>query len=122
MAKGTILVADDSPAELHQVVDSLKREGYTVVTATDGEQALAMASATNPNLIILDIIMPKKNGYQVLRQLRATPSTKQIKVLLVSSKNQESDRFWGLKQGADAYIGKPFQDEELIRTVGELTN
>lgn len=122
MTNKTILVADDSPAELHQVVESLEREGYTVVTATDGEQALAVASATNPNLIILDIIMPKKNGYQVLRQLRTTTSTKQMKVMLISSKNQESDRFWGLKQGADAYIGKPFQDDELLRTVHELTN
>ncbi|GAC1446416.1 MAG: response regulator [Pyrinomonadaceae bacterium] len=122
MTKKTILVADDSPAELRLVVDSLEREGYTVITAIDGEQALAVASASNPSLVILDIIMPKKNGYQVLRQLRTTPATKQMKVMLISSKNHESDRFWGLKQGADAYIGKPFQDDELLRAVGELTS
>ena len=90
-----------------------------MTTAVDGEDALAKVAAEQPPLIVLDIIMPKMNGYQVLRHLKGAPETRDIKVILVSSKNQESDRFWGLKQGADDYIAKPYPEEALLAAVSE---
>lgn len=119
-AKGKILVVDDSPTDLRLVTTPLQKSGYEVVTASDGEEALEKASREHPGLIVLDIVMPKKNGFQVCRQLKTTPATKDIKILLLSSKSQDSDRFWGLKQGADGYLTKPFNDEDLLASVGQL--
>jgi DNA-binding response OmpR family regulator len=113
----TILAVDDSPTELKLLTALLQSKGYRVVTAVDGEEALAKAVSERPNLIVLDIILPKKNGFQVCRQLKTTPETQGIKIVLLSSKSQDSDRFWGLKQGADAYVTKPFADEELLKAV-----
>ena len=120
MANQTILIADDSPTELRMVVTALQNKGYQIVTAADGEEAIEKVTSQLPRLAILDIIMPKKNGFQVLRHIRSTPETKEMKILLLSSKNQESDKFWGLKQGADAYMTKPFEDAELVQTVAKL--
>ena len=112
MVSKRVLVVDDSPTDLQMLSTLLKKQGYDVVTAVDGE-----ASATHPPVVVLDIILPKKNGFQVCRQLKTTPDTRDIRVILVSSKNQESDKFWGLKQGADEYIAKPYRDEELLAAV-----
>jgi len=120
MANQTILVADDSPTELRMVVYALQNKGYQIVTASDGEEAIEKADSEHPRLAILDIIMPKKNGFQVLRHIRSTPENKEMKVILLSSKNQESDKFWGLKQGADEYMTKPFEDADLLEMVAKL--
>jgi twitching motility two-component system response regulator PilH len=120
MANEKILVVDDSPTELTMMAIPLKNRGYRVTTAVDGEQALEQVSRERPDLIVLDIILPKKNGFQVCRQLKTTPDTKEIKILMLTSKNQESDRFWGLKQGADVYMTKPFEEEELLANVARL--
>src|SRR5262245_20207309 len=120
MANQTILIADDSPTELRMVVTALQNKGYQIVTAGDGEEAIEKATSALPRLAILDIIMPKKNGFQVLRHIRTTPETKEMKVLLLCSKNQESDKFWGLKQGADAYMTKPFENDALVEAVSKL--
>src|SRR4051812_46606608 len=104
--KKQVLVVDDSATNRHVVTTLLRKEGYDVTTAVDGEDALQKVAAERPPLIVLDIILPKVNGYQVLRQLKSAPETRDIKIILVSSKDQESDRFWGLKQGADDYIAK----------------
>jgi twitching motility two-component system response regulator PilH len=120
MSQTTILVADDSPTDLRLVTATLQRHGYTVVTAVDGEEALEKAVSEMPAVIVLDVVMPKKNGYQVCRQLKTTPATKDIKVLLLTSKSQESDRFWGMKQGADGYLVKPYTEDELLANVAEL--
>jgi twitching motility two-component system response regulator PilH len=117
MVKRHVLVVDDSPTDRQLLTTLLQRQGYEVTTAVDGEDALEKATAEHPPLIVLDIILPKMNGYQVLRQLKTAPETRNIKVILVSSKNQESDRFWGLKQGADDYIAKPYPDEALLTAV-----
>ena len=101
MSKGKILVVDDSPTDLKLVSTPLKNHGYEVVTAVDGEDALSKVSRENPQVIVLDVILPKKNGFQVCRQIKTAPDTKDIKILLLTSKSQDSDRFWGLKQGAD---------------------
>jgi twitching motility two-component system response regulator PilH len=120
MSKETILVVDDSPTDLRLVSGPLNAEGYKVITAVDGEEALSKAATELPRLIVLDVVLPKKNGFQVCRQLKTSPATKDIKILLLTSKSQDSDRFWGLKQGADAYMTKPFGDEELLTNVAGL--
>jgi DNA-binding response OmpR family regulator len=120
MPSDTILVVDDSPTEQKIVVSALAAGGYRVITANDGEEALEKASKEQPRLIVLDVVMPKKNGYQVCRQLKTTAATQGIKVLMLTSKNQESDKFWGMKQGADAYLTKPFVGAELLANVTRL--
>lgn len=120
MVGKTILVVDDSPTERRLMISALEGQGYDIVTANDGEEALEMATSVNPNIILLDIILPKKNGFQVCRQLKTSPATKHIKIILISSKTQDSDRFWGLKQGADEYINKPFENSELLASVTRL--
>jgi twitching motility two-component system response regulator PilH len=116
----TILVVEDSPTERRLVGAALRREGYRVVTAGDGEEALARTAAESPDLVLLDIILPKMNGYQVCRALKGSARTQDIKILMLSSKAQESDRFWGLKQGADDYLTKPFVEAELLEAVRAL--
>ncbi len=101
MANESILVVDDSPTEMSMVMGALQGKGFHVSTAVDGEEALEKAIREHPTLIVLDIILPKKNGFQVCRQLKTTPETKDIKIIMLSSKSQDSDRFWGLKHGAD---------------------
>jgi twitching motility two-component system response regulator PilH len=120
MANETILVVDDSPTDLRLIALALRRRGYRILTAADGEEALEKAVREQPRLVVLDVVLPRKNGFQVCRELKMTPATSSIRVLLLSSKNQESDRFWGLKQGADAYVTKPFDDEELLADVAML--
>ena len=120
MPAKTILVVDDSPTALKITSDTLAEEGFRVLSASDGEEALEIATRLHPDLIVLDIILPKKNGFQVCRQLKTESATSDIKILMLSSKNQASDRFWGQKQGADAYITKPFDDEELLAAIESL--
>src|SRR4051794_14375684 len=98
MEPARILVVDDSPTDLRLAVGALQRRGYHVVTAGDGEEALSKALDERPDLVVLDVVLPKKNGFQVCRQLKTAPDTQYIKVLLLTSKSQDSDRYWGLKQ------------------------
>lgn len=112
-----LLVVDDSPTGRKVVSESLRSKGYEVIAAEDGEQALDLAFRRQPDLVVLDIVLPKKNGFQVCRHLKAEPHTKHIKVVLLSSKILASDRQWGMKQGADAYITKPFEMPDLLSTV-----
>jgi twitching motility two-component system response regulator PilH len=117
MMRGHVLVVDDSPTGRQAASNLLQRSGYQVSTAVDGEDALEQIAAARPPVVVLDIVLPKMNGYQVLRQLKSSDTTRGIKVILVSSKSQESDRFWGLKQGADDYIAKPYLDDTLLAAV-----
>jgi twitching motility two-component system response regulator PilH len=120
MPNDTILVVDDSPTEQKMVAAALMSKGYRVITAADGDEAIEKASKEMPRLIVLDIVMPKKNGFQVCRQLKTTAATQNIKILLLSSKNQDSDRFWGMKQGADGYLTKPYVDADLVANIAKL--
>ncbi|MEN8172842.1 MAG: response regulator [Chloroflexota bacterium] len=117
MAIKTILVVDDSPTDLRLLSTPLLEKDYRIITASDGEEALEKVSSERPDLVLLDIILPKKNGFQVCRQIKTAPETKDIPVILISSKSQDSDRFWGLKQGADEYMTKPFEDDDLMANV-----
>lgn len=120
MMNTTILVAEDSNTQRQMITKLLKNERYSVTTAKDGRDALAKVPQVNPDLIVLDIIMPEMNGYEVCRHLKGDSKTKQIPVIFCSSKDTEIDRYWGLKQGADAYIVKPFQPQDLLETVKQL--
>ncbi|MEM7118460.1 MAG: response regulator [Chloroflexota bacterium] len=115
-----ILVVEDSPTHRNLITMPLNRKGYRVSTVDNGEDALVLASQEKPDLIVLDVILPKKNGFQVCRQLKMSPMTKDIKVLMLTSKDQSSDRFWGLRQGADDYMTKPFKEAELVAAVSRL--
>jgi len=112
-----ILVVDDSPSELLLLLSALDGRGYEITTAADGEQAVRQAVEQHPDLIVLDVVLPKKNGFQVCRQLKQGQATRGIKIILVTSKTQDSDRFWGMKQGADEYITKPFEPQQLVASV-----
>ena len=120
MGKKIILVVDDSPTDLKLMTAPLQEMGYQVFTAVDGEEALEMAAKEHPDLIVLDIILPKKNGFQVCRQLKTAPDTEDIKILMLTSKTQDSDRFWGLEQGADEYMTKPFDDDQYLAIIAKL--
>ena len=120
MPSEAILVVDDSPTEQKLVVSALQAKGYKVITAADGDEALLVAAKEQPRLIVLDVVMPKKNGFQVCRALKTATETKSIKVLLLTSKALESDKFWGMKQGADAYLTKPFKSDELYTQIHQL--
>ena len=112
-----ILIVEDSPSEMKLIKSLLDGRGFDIVTAEDGEQAIAQCNHHHPDLVLLDVILPKKNGFQVCRHIKTDPETMSTKVIIVSSKDQEADRFWGLKQGADDYITKPFLPEFLLSSV-----
>ena len=120
MTNSKILIVEDSPTYLRKIADFLQGSGYEIITAIDGEEALEKAVRENPKLIVLDVILPKKNGFQVCRQLKTSPATQDIKILMMTSKSQDSDRFWGLKQGADEYLTKPFTEDILLANVTRL--
>ncbi len=120
MSKAKILVADDSPTHLKLTSQPLIEQGYEIVTASDGEEAIEKAESEKPALAVLDVVMPKLNGFKVCRKIKTSPELKGIKVILCTSKNQESDKFWGEKQGADAYVVKPFEEKELLDNVARL--
>lgn len=114
-----ILVVEDSPTELTLIKQALQTKNYNISYASDGEEAIAKATKDIPDLILLDVVLPKKNGFQVCRQLKTTAQTKDVKIILLTSKNQESDKFWGMKQGADEYLTKPFKSDELLKTIAK---
>ena len=116
-----VLVVEDSIPQREMITELLRGNGLQVAAATDGVEALAQIQAgEHPDLVVLDIVMPRMNGYEVCRRLKADPITQHVPIILCSSKGEEFDRYWGMKQGADAYIAKPFQPTELIGTVKQL--
>jgi twitching motility two-component system response regulator PilH len=115
MAK--VMVVDDAYSELKLMESILKSAGHEVVSLIDGDALEDKLSTERPDVLLLDIVMPKRNGYEILRALRKDARTKTTPVVLVSSKNQESDRAWGKRQGADEYLGKPFTSDQLLTMV-----
>ncbi|MCC6537853.1 MAG: response regulator [Bryobacterales bacterium] len=118
MRNKTILLVDDSPTEMKVMQTALQGKGFNLLMATDGEDALHKVLHQKPDVVLLDVVLPKKNGFQVCRQLKTAPETKATKVILVTSKSQDTDRFWGLKQGADEYLTKPINADELLAAIG----
>jgi DNA-binding response OmpR family regulator len=115
-----VLVADDDPDILQLIAFRLERAGYEVVQATDGEQALQLATELHPDLAVLDVTMPKLTGYDVTRRIRADDATRQMRVILLTARVQETDVALGFASGADDYLKKPFSPEELRARVQAL--
>ncbi len=120
MAKGKILVVDDEIYIVHILDFSLGMEGYEVLTALDGEQALEKARAEHPDLVVLDIMMPKLDGYETCKMLKADPKTKDIPVILLSAKGRNVDQKVGFEVGADDYITKPFSPRKLVERINTI--
>jgi twitching motility two-component system response regulator PilH len=116
----TVLVVEDSNTQRELISDLLKGTGLEVVIAVDGQDAIEQLDKITPDVVVLDIVMPRMNGYEVCRRIKSDPKTSKIPVVMCSSKGEEFDRYWGIRQGADAYIAKPFQPTELIGTVKQL--
>ena len=115
-----ILIADDSPTEVYVLKKMLEKHNHQVIIAEDGEQAIELTHNKRPNLILMDVVMPKLNGFQATRRLSKDPATQAIPVIIVSSKNQETDKLWGLRQGAKGYLGKPATEDQLITEINKL--
>ena len=115
-----VLCADDDEDILSLVSLRLRRAGFAVATATDGEEAVEIARAQRPALAVLDVMMPKRTGYEVLAELRHDDALREMKVILLSARVQEGDVARGLEAGADAYLAKPFKAQELVTKVEEL--
>ena len=114
---GKVMVVDDAYSELQVMESILKSAGHEVITYLDAEQLEEKIALQRPDVVLLDVVMPKRNGFDVLRGLRRDERIKTTRVVVVSSKNQESDRLWGLRQGADEYLPKPFTPEQLLTAV-----
>ena len=120
MAKGKILVVDDEIYIVHILDFSLGMEGYEVITALDGEQAIEKAHAEKPDLIVLDIMMPKLDGYETCKALKGDPTTRDIPVILLSAKGRNVDQKIGFEVGADDYITKPFSPRKLVERINAI--
>jgi DNA-binding response OmpR family regulator len=116
----TILIVDDEPNIVLSVEFLLKREGFEVRTAADGQAAIEMLAASRPDLMILDVMMPRKNGFEVCKEVRADPALSDMPIILLSAKGREVEIAKGLSLGADAYITKPFSTHELVARVKEM--
>ncbi len=112
-----VLIVDDSPTEQHVLARALEKSGFETLVASDGAEAIALAEAKHPDVILMDIVMPGMNGYQATRQLAQNPATAAIPIVIVTTKKEEVDRIWGLRQGAVSYLSKPVRDAELIAAV-----
>ena len=112
-----ILVVDDSPTERLALQELLAREGYQVVSAESGEQAIAASKSELPDLILMDVVMPGMNGYQATRTISRKDATRDIPIIMCTSKGQDTDKIWGMRQGALAYLVKPVDHDELLARI-----
>jgi twitching motility two-component system response regulator PilH len=118
----TVMVVDDSPTERAFMEGLLKKGGYGVFTAASGEAAIECLRSRQPDVILMDVVMPGLNGFQTTREIRREEATKHIPVIMCSTKGQDSDRIWGLRQGATDYLVKPLDANQLLARIGLLTN
>lgn len=115
-----ILVVDDSPTETEAFRAVLEKNGHEVLNAENGADGVAVARQEQPDLVLMDIVMPGLNGFQATRQLTRSPETKHIPVIIVTTKDQETDRVWGKRQGASGYLVKPVSESRLLSEIGAL--
>jgi twitching motility two-component system response regulator PilH len=120
MKISTILVVDDSPTDRQYLSDMLSRNGFKVSTAESAEDALAKVKQLRPDLVLMDVVMPGQNGFQATRMLTKDASTKDIPVILCTGKGQETDKVWGMRQGARDYIVKPVSQADLLAKIAAL--
>jgi twitching motility two-component system response regulator PilH len=112
-----ILLVDDSKTELHYMSDLLGKRGYSVRTAENGEEAMRRLGEDKPDLILMDVVMPGQNGFQLTRAITRDPRFANVPVIMCTSKNQETDKVWGMRQGARDYIVKPVNADELVAKI-----
>ncbi len=115
-----VLVVDDSMTQRQLMTTVLEDNGLTVSIASDGKEALEQLQSIQPDIVVLDVVMPGMNGYEVCRSIKKDPNTQNVPVVMCSSKSEDFDRYWGMRQGADAYINKPFEPQEFLATVQTL--
>jgi twitching motility two-component system response regulator PilH len=120
MSVRKILIVDDSPTERHVLNELLVRNGYQVFTAESGEEAIVKARAEMPDLILMDVVMPGMNGYQATRTITRDDATRHIPVIMCTSKGQETDKIWGMRQGANDYLVKPIDPKVLLEKIAAL--
>lgn len=120
MAIQKVLVVDDSPTERYFLTDILIKNGFSVSTAENGEEALLKVKADKPQLILMDVVMPGQNGFQITRAISRDPDTQDVPIIICTSKGQETDRIWGMRQGARDYIVKPIDPQELLAKIAAL--
>ncbi|MCU0526787.1 MAG: response regulator [Elainella sp. Prado103] len=114
---GTVLIVEDTPSEMELISHYLREGGYIVISAETAKEAINKAIEQRPDIILTDVVMPGMSGFELCRNLKKNPATENVPIVICSSKNLEIDRLWGMKQGADAYLTKPFTREQLIRVV-----
>jgi twitching motility two-component system response regulator PilH len=114
------MVVDDSPTERHFLSEILTKQGYQVIMAESGEEAMEKAKVQKPDLILMDVVMPGLNGFQATRAITKDDETKHIPVIMCTSKGQETDKVWGMRQGARDYLVKPVNQDELLRKIAAL--
>lgn len=112
-----VLIVDDSPTEMHVLKNMLENNGFQTLTAASGEEGIEIAKAQKPDLVLMDVVMPGLNGFQATRQLTRGAETASIPVIICTTKDQETDRVWGMRQGATDYIAKPIGEVDLISKV-----
>ena len=119
---GIALVVDDSKTILEMLTKCLRQDGLTVMTAANGAEAMAQLNTQTPDIIVLDVVLPDRSGFEICRDLKAENATSNIPIIICSTKDTDMDKFWGKKQGADAYLTKPIDQKELSQTVKQLIN
>ncbi len=115
-----ILIIDDSPTELHLFQSMLEKAGFDTLVADSGEEGLKTARTAHPDCILMDVVMPGMNGFQATRQLTKDPMTASIPVIMITSKDQETDKIWGMRQGAVEYLVKPIADNDLVSMINTV--
>jgi twitching motility two-component system response regulator PilH len=120
MAIKTVLVVDDSPTDTHVISGILKKHGMSVITAASAEEGIETAKAQKPDLIVMDVVMPGMSGFEATRSITRDPDTSHIPVIICTTKDQETDKAWGLRQGAKDYVVKPVQESELMAKINGL--
>ncbi len=113
----TVLIVDDSPTELHVLQQMLARNGFDTVLAEDGDSAIEQAETAAPDVILMDVVMPGTNGFQATRKIARNPKTSAIPIIIVSTKDLETDKIWGLRQGASDYLVKPVDERDLVAKI-----
>jgi twitching motility two-component system response regulator PilH len=115
-----VLIIDDSPTELHLFQNMLEKAGFETLVADSGEEGLKAARASRPDCILMDVVMPGMNGFQATRRLTKDPMTASIPVIMITTKDQETDKIWGMRQGAVEYVVKPVKDKDLIAMINTV--
>ena len=116
----TVLIIDDSPTELHLFQNMLEKNGFNTLVADSGEDGLKQARSSRPDCILMDVVMPGMNGFQATRKLNKDPATSKIPVIIITTKDQETDKIWGMRQGAVEYLVKPIAEKQLVNMINTV--